>query len=179
MADRQQMQGRRWQILGCEWLFWLVAAMTLVLAFAAFFYPILARHGLHNPPSPASRCMMNLKQVANGTLIYAHDHDERLPPLSRWNDRVYPYVNNEDLFKCPLDRTGADLSYGMNPGLSAVQIADFPEDVQPETVLFYEGTGQIVIERHNDGANYAFLDRHVKWLADPPEGLQPMQVIER
>lgn len=177
MAEREQMQAHSRKVLGCGCFVWLLVGLTVALVFVAVIWPIWERLTRH-PPSPAAACMVNLKQIAVGAQMYAQDYDGHLPPLSGWAVRISPNVGDTQVFNCPADRGDSDLSYGMNPELSALQIADFAEDVQVKTVLFYDGIGQVLIERHHEGANYAFLDGHVKWLADPPAGFETMQVID-
>ena len=40
----------------------------------------------------------NLKQIGLGLLQYLQDYDERLPPASNVQDRIYPYIKNADVF---------------------------------------------------------------------------------
>jgi len=71
------------------------------------------------------------------------------------------------LFRCPSDSQRDRLSYGMNPDVAGSDLA--ARTPEAATIAFYDGIATMVIERHKDGANYAFMDGHAKWLADPPE----------
>lgn len=57
-------------------------------------------------------CLNNLHQLGLATLQYAQDNDERLPGQAtfigtlrnqHWQDLVYKYTNNEQVFTCPAD----------------------------------------------------------------------------
>jgi len=84
-----------------------------------------------------------------------------------WDDALYPYTKNREIYRCPDDERNDDLSYGMNFDVAGTALGAWPS--LEETVAFYDAELLLVVERHNDGANYAYLDGHAKWLGDPPE----------
>lgn len=62
-------------------------------------------------------CLPNVKQLSMGVPMYVQDYDETFPPMTspaHLQHRVYPYVKNRSVFKCPV--TGAD--YPGNPALN-------------------------------------------------------------
>jgi prepilin-type N-terminal cleavage/methylation domain-containing protein/prepilin-type processing-associated H-X9-DG protein len=107
-----------------------------------------------------------------------------------WNRMIFPYVKNEQVFTCPsrptikFTTTNTPCGYGYfapnppNPNLSAmplamvqapsscVMLADSPED----GYYIIDGTvdrsdnGGSPEPRHNEGANFCFVDGHAKWL---------------
>lgn len=119
-----------------------------------------------------SSCQSNLKQIALGIAQYTQDYDEKYPLAKPWIDVLQPYVRSEQIFKCPGVTDAAGYGYAYNSKLSTK-----PFDIlssTPETVSVYEtsllkrnayGMGENPAFRHQNGANYAFADGHVKWFA--------------
>lgn len=106
-----------------------------------------------------------------------------------WKERVHPYVKNYQLYQCPSQPLslppGGYGTYGINAyigeAVSSVTLAQVQRPA--ETFAIGEnGDGDWVIEpngaycsppwpqpgwvqaHHNEGANFAYLDGHVKWL---------------
>ena len=123
------------------------------------------------------------------TLLYSQDNEESFPSAqnsqaglespTHWSGLLYPYLGASSLFQCPLDKNDDNIhrsSYGYNKLLSR-----FPVDKLRHptfTISFFEveslltpstQTGSSIKDvsaatRHENGANYAFADGHVKWL---------------
>lgn len=119
-----------------------------------------------------SSCQSNLKQIALGVIMYEQDHDEKLPPTRTWMEAIYPYLKTEQIFTCPSLKPGEKYGYAFNSGASGKNVAVFSNPAQ--TVLIYEtsvlkrnafGMGENRANRHLDGANFAYVDGHVKWSA--------------
>ena len=144
-------------------------AFGMLAILAAILFPVFARA---REKARQSSCLSNMKQLALGTLSFAQDYDGRLPGALTWRDEVLPYVQNEQLFICPTDEL-KDVTYALNPLVAGRNLSDIED--QQGTVLLYEvdRSGQPVFP-HNDGANYAFVDGHVKWYhrRDAPADLQ-------
>ena len=55
----------------------------------------------------SAKCLSNLRQIHSTFLIYAADHQTRLPdPLSSnmpWESALRKYIGNADVFRCPAD----------------------------------------------------------------------------
>ena len=106
-----------------------------------------------------------------------------------WKERIYPYVKNYQLYDCPSKRLGippaAFGNYGINAYIGeATWYVNLAQVTMPaETFAIGEnGDGDWVIEPngnyctppfaetgwvkecHNNGANFAYLDGHAKWL---------------
>jgi prepilin-type processing-associated H-X9-DG protein len=60
--------------------------------------------------SQKTRCLSNQRRLATALLLYAQDHDGRLPPVDyqtvdgkwrHWVDIIAPYIMREDIAECP------------------------------------------------------------------------------
>jgi prepilin-type processing-associated H-X9-DG protein len=142
------------------------------------------RYGLFPPPRVS--CMSNLRQLALGTIMYAQDYGDRLPRAADWTEALYPYVKDYRLYKCPGDprrpfilpgrRERSLISYGANLRLSGAKTDDIAEPSR--SIWLFDCYQQAVAPDaaawwHNHGANFAFVDGHVKWLKR--EGVESMQ----
>ncbi len=117
-------------------------------------------------------CQSNLKQIALGIKQYERDNNEKFPPANKWMDAVKPYVTsvgNEQWFQCP-SQTTQGFGYAFNSLLSQKSPKNFPH--LDSTVSVYDSTdsqrnasglGENLAFRHQNGANTAFADGHVKW----------------
>lgn len=90
-----------------------------------------------------SSCMSNLKQIDLAILMWALDHGERFPPHQAWQETIYSYVRNEDLFYCP-----SGTRYIYNPSVAGRYLQDVPYPAH--TVLLYEvdSSGQPAFDAH-------------------------------
>ncbi len=101
-----------------------------------------------------------------------------------WCDAIRSYIKSDQLFVCPSDKAtngaatdsttfctanNGRIGYGWNTGLSAYDDAKVAKPA--ETYLMWDsqrangGSPRSILDRHNDGANYAYADGHVKWLS--------------
>jgi prepilin-type N-terminal cleavage/methylation domain-containing protein/prepilin-type processing-associated H-X9-DG protein len=177
----------------------LLVVIAIIAILAAILFPVFAKA---REKARQTSCLSNAKQLCLGILQYAQDYDEMMFPLTytaggtatgytcAWPSLFYPYVKNNQIFKCPSDSTTASsnpadnipyvCSFGANQNLSMVGLGQI---VAPaSTILLYEdqsswryttcanyawcfeaGTGIEAI-RHNSGGNWSFCDGHAKWL---------------
>ncbi len=167
------------RMYGClpRWVEWSIG-----LAMLAFLTVILwpfPRPGQRERARRTS-CGSNLKQIVLASKAYAEDHGGVFPPVVRWDRSVSPYLQHEMLLRCPSDDQSERLSYGMNRDVGGTASASRADEAT--TIAFYDGIGIMVIKRHEKrhvpGANYAYLDGHVKWSEDPskdpPEHSRPL-----
>ncbi|HEX8464976.1 MAG TPA: H-X9-DG-CTERM domain-containing protein [Abditibacterium sp.] len=139
--------------------------------------------GKDKPPMRRAICQTNLKQIALGIAQYTQDYDEKYPLAKPWTDVVKPYVKTEAIFTCPALSKGQKYGYAYNSKLSNKMEQQVAQTNQ--TVSLYEtsvlkrnayGVGENRAFRHQNGANYAFADGHVKWFpktATPSFKLKP------
>ncbi len=129
-----------------------------------------------------------------GVCMYGHTHADAAPnainDYNGWANHLQPYIKNVQIFQCPSQTPGkctsgtgaayTDNAYLINyDGLvgRAMGALNAPVDV----MMFMDGQSTFVISgantratclsamgtgrtRHNDGANVAFCDGHVKWM---------------
>jgi prepilin-type processing-associated H-X9-DG protein len=132
-------------------------------------------------------CQSNLKQIALGYAQYVQDYDECLPLISTgsqgWANSLQPYIKSHQIFQCPsvnnaTDKVSSD--YFLNARVAGAYLNKIP--FVGQTILLGEGVDNGALNahfselpldwktdeksparRHLDGANYAFVDGHVKW----------------
>lgn len=127
---------------------------SLPEAVRSTFEPMVARA---RGQAQAVSSLNNLRQIALAGLMYAADHEGRLPDADTWMDDLAPYVNNTEVYKSPL-APGLEYGYAMNEALSGK-----PLDVignLAETVLFFESN---LGTRNAVGGPEAIADRAQRW----------------
>lgn len=144
-----------------SWVEWLVL-LGIGFVLLAFLFPVFARS---RSKARVNSCLSNVKQLALGTLMFAGDHD-RLPYASTWSDDIFPYVKNHQIFRCPNDESGAEVSYALVSRWSGAVLKDIPSP--GEAIIIYEVQNGQPAHRHNGGMNVGYADGHVKWLKELP-----------
>lgn len=96
----------------------LLVVIAIIALLAAILFPVFSRA---RDNARRSTCMANLKQVGLGMAQYVQDNDQRFPPIFQtgaigtppdghlffgpgwmsWQQIIYPYVKNHQLFYCP------------------------------------------------------------------------------
>ena len=125
----------------------VLGGLFLLLIFG-FFWPVFA--GGH-PTAPNVACLSHLKQLGTGTAIYEADFDDALPVATfagrpsavGWGARLLPYVKDESLFACPLDKGKEGekrLSYALNANAAAIPKITAATD-PARSVLLFETAG--------------------------------------
>jgi prepilin-type processing-associated H-X9-DG protein len=69
-----------------------------ILATAVILLPVLCQS---REVAKRPTCQSNLKQLGTGLHMYLTDHDQRFPPAHSWQDNIFPYVKNSEVFLCP------------------------------------------------------------------------------
>lgn len=161
----------------------LLVVIAILAALAWLLFPVIHR----NPQNaPRSACQSNLKQIGLGYLQYVQDYNDRFPILTTeqgWFGALQPYLKSEALFQCPSEklREKENLTdYWFNRRLAGVG----SKKIDNVALTFLSGDGESSDDpnvslqllpprwsekensparRHLDGANYGFVDGHVKW----------------
>ena len=86
----------------------LLVVIAIIAILAAILFPVFAKA---REKARQTSCTSNLKQVDLGSLMYAQDYDERIPPAwggysigaapARWMGLILPYTKNIQIYQCP------------------------------------------------------------------------------
>lgn len=116
---------------------WVVLAVVLggscfvCIIAAAILLPVFSQA---RKAAIATQSLSSVKQIATGLMMYSADFDDRLPKADEWQDAVFPYVQNEELFIPPYkDQPGG---YAFNQALSQVFLYDIP--IPEKTPMVFE-----------------------------------------
>lgn len=150
----------------------LLAAVAIIGVIAAIVFPVFVRS---REKAREASCLSNVKQLSIATLMYAQDCGERLSLVSNWPERIFPYIRQQNCYRCPSDESTSGaaatspwpLSYGMNAALDARQLRDVASPAQTPALCeahAAQGGPEIAEFRHNMGANVGFVDGHAKWV---------------
>ncbi len=152
-----------WALIGCVG-FPLLGVPIL----AALLFPVFAQA---REKARQTSCLSNCKQMALGTLMYAQDYDETLPPKdAAWQPLLASYIKNGKVFQCP-SALAEPASYAMNVEILGKKLKKISE---PEAVsLLFDANASSpsalaapteVAYRHGGKrwGNVAFLDGHAK-----------------
>jgi prepilin-type N-terminal cleavage/methylation domain-containing protein/prepilin-type processing-associated H-X9-DG protein len=94
----------------------LLVVIAIIAILAAILFPVFARA---RAKAQQANCLSNVKQLTLGFLMYASDFDQKFPPAGNkyvftgdvapnwhtWDEMVYPYVKNAQIYLCPTDPT--------------------------------------------------------------------------
>jgi len=95
----------------------LLVVIAIIAILAAILFPVFAKA---REKARQVSCLSNLKQMGLGYMQYVQDYDESYIFSERWGGagqgwagRVYPYVKDKAVYKCPNDTiTSADFGNG-------------------------------------------------------------------
>ena len=165
------------------WELLIVVAIVAIGAAILMPLPHHTREGARR-----SSCQSNLKQIGLAFLQYAQDADAKAPPVAGarggWTLLLAPYLKNPDIFQCPSAYSGkiGSTDYFFNARLAGARGKLGAHAKPPFTILSGDGADDANSSshlsqfpdswrkdenspawRHLDGANYGFIDGHVKW----------------
>jgi prepilin-type N-terminal cleavage/methylation domain-containing protein/prepilin-type processing-associated H-X9-DG protein len=104
LAERSRNMHRRKGFTLIE----LLVVIAIIAILAAILFPVFAQA---REKARSASCQSALKQYGLGMNMYAQDYDETYPYLTCgstsagtktiWISRLYPYIKNKDIWKCP------------------------------------------------------------------------------
>lgn len=168
-APHRNRAWRRWDIVG----FGLASVLcATLLAMNAMVW---------QPRNNKASCSINLRQLSNGLMQYIREYDEVMPPHGKWSQALVPYVAPRtkpelvEIFRCP-SRRDLPLGYAMHDKAVGLSLSDFNDPTR--TVCFFDaettgaktqGGAELLppSARHAGGHAVAFVDGHVKFVAQP------------
>jgi len=131
----------------------------------------------------ARTCVQDVKLIGAALLVYAADHDSRLPPVTVYPEGIVSYPIPvyfptrgqrplpREAFICPSDPQRAMPGYAYNPIWAGQSLSDIPA---PATnVLLYEASDGQLVFRHRweawggpgERTNVTYCDGHVQSLS--------------
>lgn len=113
-------------------------------------------------------CKGNLKQLGLAILLYASDHDGYLPNHRTWEQQIFNYLKNRDIYRCPDALIKQKRYYCMNSKLSNRNYKNI--NLSQNIVLLYEcdDNGKPINRHHymefKHLCNVVFVNGQVKGL---------------
>lgn len=154
----------------------ILVVIAIVAILAGILFPVFSQA---KAKAQQTSCQSNLKQLGSALQIYIQDYDESYPPVYidpqthvipdslqednaqwkglSWTERVYPYVKNEQVYKCPSDGAPAQRlpvnarflnSYAYNPLFGTA-----PDPTTPDRLM----TGSLAQAQINNVSDVAMF----------------------
>ncbi len=184
----------------------LLVVIAIIAILAAILFPVFARA---REKARQTACLSNVKQIGTALMMYLSDYDDVMPQYlvlsgrpdslpdigydyTAWQDRLYPYVKNTQVFVCPSGGSYRGTpreyhgSYGGNyryvfshwsdwvctlgqferpaETFAVVEAKSYITRYDPGIPSSSGGYWGQVESRHNDTNNVLFLDGHAKAL---------------
>jgi prepilin-type processing-associated H-X9-DG protein len=154
-------------VLGGCLAFGLVGVMVL----AAILFPVFAQA---REAARKAGCMSDAKQLSTAMLMYAQDHDERLPPAASWQTGLGIYLRSSAGTSCP-SRPGVIGPYAFNSKHALRSLAKIPSPAAAPQ-LFESSAGMLnasdpltsFTTPHIRAGIVSYADGHVKAEASAP-----------
>ena len=108
--------------------------------------------------------LSHVKQVALAVIMYAADHDDRLPLAKNFKAAILPYLRDASLLTAPDAPTGA-VSYFLDPRLSGMRTTAIARPA--ETAMVLEGTPAKTAFPWAGRTPMGYADGHAKMVDAP------------
>lgn len=181
----------------------MLILVTVLAVLAAIFLPAMGSHSGRRSMERRA-CASNLRHIGLAFRVYVADSDERFPPrgvrYDEWPSLMSGYIQEPQVFTCPSTAHEGATDYFYNARLAKIERAKIKK---PGSVIL-SGDGNDVAwpsayltdlpiswrklenspaRRHFDGANYLFIDGHVRWFkpekitnSNPAQGAPTFEV---
>ncbi len=164
----------------------LLVVIAIIAILAAILFPVFAKA---REKARTNTCLNNQRQLVLAIMMYVQDNDETLPLAKSWNAQLgSSYGITGKSWDCPTSsRAGSyvspDYFYVGGSFLSGIALGDISRPDRAPAIVDLKGTADAVPyindngandpdvavaqvdTRHNTGANFAYLDGHVTWIA--------------
>jgi prepilin-type N-terminal cleavage/methylation domain-containing protein/prepilin-type processing-associated H-X9-DG protein len=165
----------------------LLVVIAIIAILAAILFPVFARA---RAKAQQASCLSNVKQITLGHLMYVQDYDERFVNYriqgtsTYWDDKIYAYIKNPDVFVCPSRPLDGSVTYGYPSYMWNARLGDFGKPA--ESVMLHDSMNQYSynpttsygdtydgyiyylsddhVPPHLDGLNLSFVDGHSKYM---------------
>lgn len=152
-----------------------VVGLVLLAIVVAILFPVFAPARV---PYHGRSITSTLKQLGLANIMYAGDHDDRMPPKEAWMDAIFPYTKNEALYHDPTIKDAGKEPYGIaffSPlSLLDIETLEAHEDVPlvfQSRLRTRNASSQLSTlpnpPRFEKGNVVGFLDTHTKMM--PPD----------
>ncbi len=166
----------------------LLVVIAIIAILAAILFPVFAKA---REKARQNTCLNNQRQLVLGILMYVQDHEETLPLAKGWHGEIGAnYGITGKSWDCPTSShigsaTNPDYFYVAGSFLSGVALGDISKPERAPVIVDLKKSANAVPyvndngdndpdvavaqvdTRHHDGANFAYLDGHVAWVAKP------------
>lgn len=169
----------------------LLVVIAIIAILAAILFPVFVQA---REKARQITCGSNMRQIGQATHLYLQDWDERFPDATAvvlkyqpWHEQLRPYLGTKQITRCPSDPSDFSpekrhlTSYVLNnffsSGRSLAVITNASQTIYAaEAADFLTGDHyhpnrgidtmmrELATRRHSGGANYLFVDSHVKWM---------------
>ncbi len=139
----------------------LLVVIAIIAILAAILFPVFAQA---REKARAASCVSNMKQIGLAALMYAQDYDEVFVgsytypntwgqcPMLRWNDLIYPYMKNIQIFACPSTRRPLVDDNGRLNCAPVAAVYGSALGQEPGTSVRPLAFGYLINEGYNDSA---------------------------
>lgn len=104
----------------------------LMSVFLSFVLPALAQARVS---ASRSLCLRNVRGIASASILYAADHDGKLPPGPGWVEGLRPFTRRrmENLAACPLVHRGHPDQFGIafNEAIAGLSLSSIEDETTP------------------------------------------------
>ncbi|MDD3695688.1 MAG: DUF1559 domain-containing protein [Lentisphaeria bacterium] len=180
----------------------LLVVIAIIGILAALLMPALSKS---RERAQQTACVNNLTQLGLAFQMYVSEAEDYFPHYTNgsWGAGVeggwvyyekfpvptagnfevkrgnlYPYVQDEKVYACPMDITESHCSYGVNSDTKGRKIIEVPASSQTPLLLEEGSTKETtndgffdlnysprdyLVDRHGGGNVFAFCDGHVSW----------------